>query len=218
MQWIIRVTAVGMLCSGACAGDWEVQKEFPGVDNDRTISRSIERAERAYKDRNFKQARWLYETRLSPVGDKFAQYMIGYMYANGEGTQQNPELAAAWFLLAAERGNPDLLAISNEALEALTPEARGRARAKAEALRAEHGDQQLLRRLLREDKDSMRVQTGSRSERCNQNSVVRMSSVDQTQESISVEGYCRFIRSRIEKRQTYLDQYTVHGDVEKPAD
>lgn len=213
MQWLIRSVLVAALISCAHAGDWNAQKDFPGVDGDVQIRRAIERAERAYRKGNYKQAMWLYETRLVVIGDKFAQYMVGYMYANGEGIERNPETAAAWFLLAAERGHPELVKNSEAALSALSAESRERVRRQAESLRAEIGDQELLRRLLLEDKESMRQQTGSRSERCNQNGRITLPDGDNITGAIPVAHFCEMMKERIAARESYLEQYTVHGDI-----
>ena len=43
---------------------------------------------------------------LAQRGDPVAQYHLGLMYLNGEGTRQNPAEAAKWFRLAAEQGDP----------------------------------------------------------------------------------------------------------------
>lgn len=205
---------VAALISCAHAGDWNAQKDFPGVDGDPMIRRAVERAERAYKKGDYKQAMWLYETRLVTIGDKFAQYMVGYMHANGEGTERNPETAAAWFLLAAERGHPELVENSQAALRALSPELRDRARRQAEALREDLGDQTVVARLLLTDKEALRVQTGSRSEKCNQNGRITLPDGDNITGRIPVAHYCEIMKERIAGREAYLEQYTVHGDLD----
>ena len=43
---------------------------------------------------------------LAQRGDPVAQYHLGLMYLNGEGTRQNPAEATKWFRLAAEQGDP----------------------------------------------------------------------------------------------------------------
>ena len=213
MQCLVRVTALLLLSLSAHAGDWQTQQKFPGIDADEGVMRAVKQAEAAYEEGDFKRALWLYEKRLVSVGDKFAQYTVGYMHAMGEGTARDPEVAAAWFLLAAERGHPQLVANSQQALKALSPEARDRARQQAEKLRDEYGDQQLLTRLLRAAKQKMREQTGSRSGTCNQPGRITLTGDEAKAQTISVKHFCEVMKARIEEREAYLEQYTVHGDL-----
>ena len=211
--WFLSILLLTAFAGGAHAGDWQAQREFPGMDTDATVAIAVKKAERAYAKRDYENAMWHYRTTLVPVGDKFAQYMVGYMYANGEGVERDPEAAAAWFLLAAERGQPQLVEISQQAIAALSPEAQVRARLEAERLRAEYGDQQLLVRLLRTDQSRLREQTGSRSGNCDQPGRVTLSTEDQQSQSISMQHFCEVMQARIDTRKAYLEQYTVHGDL-----
>jgi uncharacterized protein len=43
---------------------------------------------------------------LAERGDVIAQYHLGLMYMNGEGTRQNAAEATRWLRLAAEQGDP----------------------------------------------------------------------------------------------------------------
>ena len=210
---VILIAAALSVSAGSIAGDWQAQREFPGIDEDETVKIAVNEAEQAYARGDFERALWLYERELVPKGDKFAQYTIGYMHANGEGTARDVEAAAAWFLLAAERGHPQLVENSRKALAALSPEARVRARRQAENLRAEYGDQQLLTRLLRRDKDKLREQTGSRSGTCNQPGRITITSDEMKSQTISVKHFCEVMKARIEAREAYLEQYTIHGDL-----
>ena len=44
---------------------------------------------------------------LAEHGDASAQYMVGYLYARGEGVESNSRTAAKWYRKAADRGDPD---------------------------------------------------------------------------------------------------------------
>lgn len=44
---------------------------------------------------------------LAERGDASAQYMVGYLYANGEGVVANRRTAAKWYRRAADQGDPD---------------------------------------------------------------------------------------------------------------
>ena len=44
---------------------------------------------------------------LAERGDSSAQYMVGYLYARGEGVVTNSGKAASWYRKAADQGDPD---------------------------------------------------------------------------------------------------------------
>lgn len=44
---------------------------------------------------------------LAERGDATAQYMVGYLYAQGEGVVSNAGKAAKWYRKAADQGDPD---------------------------------------------------------------------------------------------------------------
>jgi TPR repeat protein len=44
---------------------------------------------------------------LAERGDASSQYMMGYLYAQGEGVESNAGKAAKWYRRAADQGDPD---------------------------------------------------------------------------------------------------------------
>jgi hypothetical protein len=44
---------------------------------------------------------------LAESGDASAQYMVGYLYAQGDGVVLNSRTAAKWYHKAADQGDPD---------------------------------------------------------------------------------------------------------------
>ena len=44
---------------------------------------------------------------MAEQGDAFAQYNVGFMYANGLGVPQDDAEAVRWYRLAADQGNAD---------------------------------------------------------------------------------------------------------------
>jgi hypothetical protein len=191
------------------------QLDFPGMDPDRSLVNAAKSAEKAYRKGEFEDAMWLYRTRLAPAGDKFAQYMVGYMYADGEGVPRDPIMAAAWFLVAAERGHESLVEVSQKTLRALSASQRAEARDKAEALRAEVGDRAILEHLIYLDEASLREQTGSRSGTCSQTARVEMTIDGRAGQSVSMQRFCEVLNERIATRQAYLDNYVEYGDIDE---
>ncbi|MDH3439828.1 MAG: SEL1-like repeat protein, partial [Gammaproteobacteria bacterium] len=107
-----------LLCAIASAQDY---RPFPGEPIDQRTRNMQERVEAIYAAGNYERALLIYEKDLAPLGDKYAQYMVGYMHLHGEGVQSDRAEALAWFRLAAERDEPLLKRIRDEVLQQMSP-------------------------------------------------------------------------------------------------
>jgi hypothetical protein len=65
------------------------------------------KAEELFNREQYRRAHTIYLNDLAPIGDKYAQYMLGFMSLGGLGVERDPVLASAWYRLAAERGEPE---------------------------------------------------------------------------------------------------------------
>jgi len=137
-------------------------KPFPGDPLDERTRYTQEQVENVYVSGDYERALLIYEKELAPIGDKYAQYMVGYMHLNAQGTEQNRAEALAWFRLAAERGEPLLGQIRDEVTAMLTPAERSTAEAVFLDLWKEMGDRALLVELIERDMRTLRGQTGTR--------------------------------------------------------
>lgn len=77
---------------------------------------------------------------------KPAQYDLGLMYFNGEGTSVNRSLGAAWMILAAERGNPHYVRLRDQMVTVLTNAEFAKTDKLWAELRETYGDKVALRR------------------------------------------------------------------------
>ena len=111
---------------------------------------------------NFKRAHSIYRNDLAPLGDKYAHYMIGFMYLTGTGVDEDPVLASAWYRLAAESSYPELLAVRDQLLDSLEDVERIRSDQLFIQLRSEYSDAVLLLDMITEEIDNMTARTGSR--------------------------------------------------------
>lgn len=98
------------------------------------------KAEDLYQGGHFERAYFIYVNELAAIGDKYAQYMAGYMCLHGQGMQEDPVAASAWYRLAAERGAPEFVAVRDNLLESMSEEDRIRSDERFVALRLEYGD------------------------------------------------------------------------------
>jgi len=121
-----------------------------------------ERVEELYVAGDFDRAHLIYEHDLAPIGDKYAQYMVGYMLPHGEGVRQDKTRALAWFRLAAERDEPLLVKMRDEVAAELSPEQIGASDAIFVELWKSIGDRRLILDLIERDMDMLRSQTGTR--------------------------------------------------------
>lgn len=196
---LITGLLAGLVCAHAGAQDY---KPFPGVVVDQRTKSIQERVEAIYTAGDFERALLIYEKELSPIGDKYAQYMVGYMHLHAEGTEQNNAEALAWFRLAAERGTPLLEQVRDEMTERATAADIARSDEIFLELWKSMGDRVLLLGLIQRDMDRLREQTGTRipgAPRTNPTMIIRP-----TGETVG-PTYYDDIRARLRARIEYLD-------------
>jgi len=116
-----------------------------------------------FESGEFERAYFIYRNELAPIGDKYAQYMVGYMHLMGMGVEEDTVRASAWYRLAAERGYPEFVAIRKQVLKSLDDEGLQRSDAKYIQLRQQYSDLVLSMWQLRRDYDELSApKTGSR--------------------------------------------------------
>jgi len=137
--------------------------EFGGVSFNSHTVRIQEKAESLYTQGHWKRAHFIYANELATIGDKYAQYMIGYMYVNGQGVPKDPVTASAWYRVAAERGAPQFAAARDQLLESLGPDELAMSDARYVELRKKYSDVIIALVRLREERRALGENTtGSR--------------------------------------------------------
>ena len=76
----------------------EAAGDSPVVDA--SILRLQDKAEDLYRRGHWERAYFIYVNELAAAGDKYAQYMAGYMHLHGHGVEHDDVKASAWFRLA----------------------------------------------------------------------------------------------------------------------
>ncbi len=151
---------LALLVPGLAVAQWA---EFPTGDLDSRTIRTQEKVESLYERGDFKRAHFIYSNELARQGDKYAQYMTGYMYLMGQGVEEDPVKAAAWYRIAAERHAPEFIAVRDQVLQTLDDEQRARSDEFYVELRKECSDIVVVMGLLAADLKSMKsLRTGSR--------------------------------------------------------
>ena len=134
----------------------EPYAQFPGPTIDGDTLRIKQKVEDIYASGNYGRALLIYEKELAPQGDKYAQYMTGYMHLNGQGVTADPAAALAWYRLAAERGEPKFIEARDQLAATLDEAERARAAEVFADLWERHGDRRILLDLIDGDIDVLR--------------------------------------------------------------
>ena len=68
---------------------------------DTPLLRLQAKAEDLYRKGHWERAHFIYVNELAAKGDKYSQYMAGYMCMHGKGVKRDKVRASAWYRLAA---------------------------------------------------------------------------------------------------------------------
>lgn len=187
-----------LLAVPALAGD--SYKQFPGMPLDNRTLRMQERVEELFAAGEYDRALFIYEKELSPIGDKYAQYMVGYMHLTGKGTDEDPGAALAWYRLAAERREAPLVQARDALEKAISNEQRARADKLFAKLWPRYGDKKILLELIRKDLNTLRSRTGTRIP----DASPRVTIVNGYYGSPGSEEFYRQVRKQLDQRLKYL--------------
>jgi hypothetical protein len=196
------VLTTGLICLfAATAVQSDSFKIFPGATVERSTLRASDRVEKLYDDGDYERAFLIYEKDLAPVGDKYAQYMVGYMHLSAKSVPEDKTKAMAWFRLASERGEPAFVRARDGLRTSLTDDELRRSNQYFVELWKRLGDNKLLLDLIRKDLEYLGERTGSRIPGANSG---RLTIVSVSGENHGDEYY-EYLRKRIDKRLVYLD-------------
>src|SRR6056297_4347851 len=210
--------ALPCLVLGAALAFWTLaaaaQERFPGsAPSSRTV-KIQQKAERAYQEGDYERAFRIWRKDLVEIGDKYAQYMVGYLYLTGQGTERDATKAYAWYRLAAERGHDELVRVMEELEPRLTPAELDAGMAEYERLSGKYGDRKLVRRLIRIDELRLKKRTG----RVGASVGAPMTVVLRNGRSVDATRYYAAIEERLQRRYQYLQGYVEFGELETLPD
>lgn len=193
----------GLLAASLCVTAYsQTYQHFPGTVVDQRTRQTEENVEDLYTAGHFRRALLIYEKDLAPLGDKYAQYMVGYMHLQGEGTTKDPVEALAWYRLAAERGEPILVEVRDELLSQLSLVQMRESDGRFLNLWKLMSDRKILLALIEDDLDTLQSKTGTRISR---------STVDRPSIIVGANGqslgpsFYADTRKRLAARIEYLD-------------
>jgi len=134
---------------------------FPGHAPDRDLIKTQRKVDKLFEKGDYERALFIYRDELAPLGDKFAQYMVGYMHYSGRGVPKDRISASAWYRLAAERGEKSFVKVRDVLHGLLNDEQRSRADNIYVELRSEMGDIVLIIGLINQDVEILRQRRGN---------------------------------------------------------
>lgn len=111
---------------------------------------------------DFERAFFIYRNELAPIGDKYAQYMVGYMYLTGMGVEEDPIAASAWYRLSAERGTAEFVAVRDQLVRNMNQNELHLSDAQYNQLRFEYCDLAVLLSSIKRNLKEVETKTGSR--------------------------------------------------------
>lgn len=110
----------------------------------------------------FKRAYFIYRNELVPLGDKYAQYMVGYMHLSGMGVDEDDIAASAWYRLAAERHTPEFVAVRDQLLRNLSEDETRQSDILYLELRRKFCDLAVVLASIKRNRRELEPKTGSR--------------------------------------------------------
>jgi hypothetical protein len=196
---LIACLACAAAISGAFAQDYS---SSGGYVKDAEILAVQDKAEELFEREDYKRAHFIYRNELAPIGDKYAQYMVGFMTLSGLGVREDSVLASAWYRLAAERRTAPFIAVRDDLNRRLDAVDMERSDELYLRLRAEFSDIVVRMREVREDYELLNDgPTGSRTSRTSSPVIVVK---PREGSSMSLEAYRGEVTRRMQKHLNFI--------------
>ena len=161
------------------------------------------------------RAFFIYRNELAPLGDKYAQYMVGFMYQTGLGVEADSVAAAAWYQLAAERGTREFVVVRDRYLHMMDQDDAEIAQAQYRDLRLRYSDLAVLLSSIKRNLEDLQGRTGSRV-RSQSSPVTVVGSRDSRYQSGA--DYYGNVREELEARIMLLKEIGDFQDIDADAD
>ncbi|MEE8427597.1 MAG: hypothetical protein V3S15_09920 [Woeseiaceae bacterium] len=175
---------------------------FPGVPLESRTIRIQTRVEELFVRREYVRAHFIYRNELAVVGDKYAQYMVGFMYLTGKGVQKDAVTASAWYRLAAERQAPEFVAARDRLMSTFDAVDVGRSDQAFIALCLQYSDLVMMLKLARKDLTMLsETSAGSRLSGGSRSIVIINPSLGNF---VSSDQYFRRISKRLQSRLDFI--------------
>lgn len=208
---ILRIGITAVLLSASTVVLAQKSSELSAdLPDSRTVAVQA-KVDELFEAGEFKRAFFIFQNELAPIGDKYAQYMVGYMLLNGLGVPRDPASASAWYRLAAERGTPEFVAVSDSLLHKLGDKELHESNAEYFRLRTKYSDVAVLLTSIRRNLKEFEGKTGSLFGAGNSPMTVIETGVGRVR---SGDDYYGFIYDQLEERLSLLKEKDGFHDIE----
>jgi TPR repeat protein len=174
-----------------------------------------DKVDRLFDSGEYGRAFFIYRNELAPLGDKYAQYMVGFMYQTGLGVEADPVAAAAWYQLAAERGTREFVVVRDRYLHVMDQDDAEIAQVQYRELRLQYSDLAVLLSSIKRNLEDLQGRTGSRV-RSQSSPVTVIGSRDSRYQSGA--DYYGNVREELEARIMLLKEIGDFQDIDADAD
>ena len=161
-----------------------------------------EKANELFDEGEYKRAHFIYLKELAPIGDKYAQYMVGFMTLHGLGVAEDPVTASAWYRLAAERETPEFIAVRDDVLRRLDTVDMQRSDEIYSRLRLEFSDIVVHMRGVRKNFEELHGETTGSRITGSSSPVMIVRPRDGS--GMSAEAYSRQLQHRMQKHLDHI--------------
>jgi Sel1 repeat-containing protein len=159
VQKILLVAALSCVsATGFAQRSSELSADFP----DSHTMAVQDKVERIFDAGEFERAFFIYRNELAPLGDKYAQYMVGFMYYTGLGVEEDLVAAAAWYQLAAERDTREFVVVRDRLMHVMDQSDADRSRNLFRELHLRYCDLAVLLSSIKRNMQALQSRTGSR--------------------------------------------------------
>jgi hypothetical protein len=211
-----RASLAVTACLFASLASAQSAGSFPDMPVNSKTLRVQSQAEEVYERTDYKRAFFIYRNELVPIGDKYGQYMVGFMYLTGKGVAEDRVTASAWYRMAAERHTEEFIRVRDQIMATLNDVQRAESDRQYVELRKQYGDLVLLAKAIREDYEELRSRTGSRLSA--DSSPVSVVELNSTGVARSGSDYYGRIERRMKARIEYIVKHAEIGIIDLDSD
>lgn len=201
-----------LLCLQPSAASAQEASDFPEMPVDTRTLRVQNQAEELYERTDYDRAFFIYRNELVPIGDKYSQYMVGFMYLTGKGVEEDRVAASAWYRLAAERGTKEFIRARDQVMNTLNDAQLAESDRLFIELRQQFSDLVVLAKAIRQDHEKLRSRTGSRLSA--DSSPVAVLDMNVTGTARSGSEYYGRIERRMKSRLEYIARHAEIGIID----
>lgn len=198
---ILWTAALALLTGSADA------QRASGLSADLPDSRTLQvqtKVDALFDAGDFERAYFIYRNELVPLGDKYAQYMVGYMNLLGMGVEEDTIAASAWYRLAAERDTPEFVAVRDQLLRNMDDDEMQQSDILYMELRRKFCDLAVVLTSIKRNRRQLEPRTGSRLKNTSSSLTVIDTSVGGRSRS-GADFYGRINRRLLERVQLLLE-------------